>query len=450
MKMTVIGAGGIRMPLFVRSLLRRIKQGTAVRTLAMTDIREDRLAIMGRCARHLAAAAGVTLDIQVEPDLDRALQGTDAVVTTIRPGFEEGRIIDETICREAGILGQETVGAGGFAMAARAIPELLAICARAAAVAPEAPILNFTNPSGIVTQALRDAGYEQVIGICDSADNVRDFVAKSLHLEPARIRTRVFGLNHLSATTQVLVDERDITAELMNDDDFLGRWFGIFGADLVRELGAFPNEYLYYYLLPEQAVGGVLAEKVSRGQQVKRLTDRFFAEIKRPDLADDVAAWLQVHAACLAERDASYMEYAWKTTDQRQRPDHQLEEGEGYAGVALNVLEARLRAPRELALIVPNRGTIPWLASSDVIEITCRVDAAGVTPLAPPFVPPRAEALVRRARIFETLTVLAARHRSAAVARWALQSHPLVADPQLVDRLFPRFAAAHPAIGDYR
>lgn len=450
MKMTVIGAGGIRMPLFVRSLLRRLRQGTAIDTLAMTDIRNDRLEIMGRCARHLVAAAGMTLDIQVEPDLDRALQETNAVVTTIRPGFEEGRIVDETICRNAGILGQETVGAGGFAMAARAIPELLTICARAAAIAPNAPILNFTNPSGIVTQALHDAGYRQVIGICDSADNVRDFVAKHRRVKPEHIRTRVFGLNHLSVTTQVLIDERDITAELLADDEFLHQWFGIFGAPLVRELGAFPNEYLYYYLLPEQAVPGVLAEKVSRGQKVKRLTDRFFAEIKRPELADDVAAWLQVHAACLAERDASYMEYAWKGTDLGQRPDHQLEEGEGYAGVALNVLEARLREPRELALIVPNQGTVPWLAASDVIEITCRVDAAGVTPLAPPFVPPRVEHLVRQARIFETLTVLAARHYNAAVARWALQSHPLVADRDIVERIYPQFAASHPAIGAYR
>jgi 6-phospho-beta-glucosidase len=450
MKLTVVGAGGIRMPLFVRSLLRRIGRGARIGELAMTDVRADRLHLMADLARFLAKDAGVDLRITEQPDLDRALSGADAVVTTIRPGFEEGRIHDELACRSVGILGQETVGAGGFAMAARAIPELLHIAGRAAVHAPDAVILNFTNPSGLCTQALHDAGFHQVVGICDSADNVKEYVAVSWGIEPGRIRSRVFGLNHLSATMQVWVDGEDVTARLMADDAFLDKWFGIFGRARVRELGAFPNEYLYYYLLPEQAVPAVLAEAETRGQKVKRLTDRFFAGARDPSLAGDPAKLLALHAACLADRSASYMEYAWKDTAAKQRPDHQLAEGEGYAGVALDVVEGRWGEAQEIALIVPNRGAVDWLSHSDVIEITCRVDATGIIPLPPPFVPARLRELVSQVRLFETMTVLAARHQNARAAVWALAAHPLVHEPDLAARVFRQFAAAHPAVGRMR
>ncbi|MDP8222126.1 MAG: hypothetical protein P9L99_02090 [Candidatus Lernaella stagnicola] len=450
MKLTVVGAGGIRMPLFVRSLLRRIKRGTRVDTLAMFDIRPDRLEFMGPLARFLAEEAGVDLRVDVSPDLDTALAGADAVVTTIRPGFEEGRIADERICTEAGILGQETVGAGGFAMAVRAIPELLAICRRAKAVCPAAVVLNFTNPAGIVTQALQDAGYANVIGICDSADNVKDFVALSYDIDPTRIATRVFGLNHLSATTHVSVDGEDITAKLMADDAFLNKWFGIFGVDLVRELGAFPNEYLYYYLLPEQAVPNVLAETETRGQKVKRITDRFFAGAREGRIAEDPAALLALHTQCMSDRESSYMEYAWKETDAGQRPDHHLAEGEGYAGVALDVIDAKWTTPKEIALIVPSRGAVDWLAHYDIVEITCRVDANGATPIAPDAVPPRLRELVSEIRVFETLTVLTARHRSTRLAKWALAAHPLVAMRSVAERVLEEFAATHPAVGELR
>jgi len=446
MKLTVVGAGGIRMPLFVRSLLRRVARGTKIDTLAMSDIRADRLAIMGGLTRHLVREAGDPFAVQVEPDLDQALAGANAVVTTIRPGFEEGRIADETICKEAGILGQETVGAGGYAMTGRSVPDLLHICRRTRAVADNALILNFTNPAGMVTQALHDQGFHEVVGICDSADNVKDYVALSYDIDVRRLRSRVFGLNHLSATMQVWLDDEDITAQLMDDDAFLDKWFGIFGRDLVRELGAFPNEYLYYYLLSAQAVPAVLAEPETRGSKTLHLTERFFAATKDPVWANEPAKLLAHHAACIAEREASYMDYAWKETDRGQRPDHHLAEGEGYAGVALDVLEAATVQPAEIALSTPNRGAVEWLADHDVVEITCRVDANGLTPLAPPRVPARLAALVNELKVFETLTVMSLRHRSRRVALYALESHPLVGFHRTAMEVLDRFLAAHPAL----
>lgn len=450
MKLTLIGGGGVRSPLFVKSLLRRIAGGSQISSLTLHDIRPERLKIMGRLAAYLVSESGLPLTVDVEPDLDRALSGAAAVVTTIRPGFEQGRITDELICKQAGILGQETVGAAGFAMAARSIPQLLHICARTRAVADNALILNFTNPSGIVTQALHDAGFNEVVGICDSADNIKEYVAKQFSADPSRIRTRVFGLNHLSATMQVWLDGEDITERLLKDDEFIDRWFGIFGRELVREFGALPNEYLYYYLLPEQAVPAMLAETETRGQKVKKFTDRFFEQAKGGDLAEDPAALLELHAQCMGERDATYMSYAWQKTDQKQRPDHHLAEGEGYAGVALDVLEAGAEQGGEIALSMPNGEAIPWLAHHDVVEITCHVDGHGVTPIEPPFIPPRLEDLVRRVKIFESLTVLAVRHRSERLAKLALAAHPIVGNDELAAKVYPQFAAAHDALGDFR
>lgn len=443
MKLTVIGAGGIRMPLFVRSLLRRVERGAAIKEFALTDIRPDRLEVMGRLTRHLVNQAGDPFDVTVTENLDEALTGAQAVVTTIRPGFEQGRITDEVICKNASILGQETVGAGGFAMTARSVPDLLHICKRTRAVADNARILNFTNPAGMVTQALHDAGYDEVVGICDSADNVKDYVALSYDVDVHRIRTRVFGLNHLSATMQVWIDDEDVTEKLMNDDAFLEKWFGIFGIDLVRTLGAFPNEYLYYYLLPSKAVPAMLNESETRGQKVLKLTEAFFAKVGKLE----PEALLAHHADCIGKREASYMEYAWKDTDGKQRPDHHLAEGEGYAGVALDVLEASTQQAGEIALSMPNRGAVHWLAHHDVVEITCRVDADGITPIAPPHVPPRLEALVREVKIFETLTVLALRHQSKRAAMWALSAHPLVGFHSSAEKVFAKFAAAHETIG---
>jgi 6-phospho-beta-glucosidase len=448
MKLTVVGAGGIRMPLFVRSLLRRVRRGAPVETLGMTDIQPERLAIMERLARHLIDRAGARIAVQADLELDRALAGADAVVLTIRPGFEEGRIADEAICRRRGVLGQETVGAGGFSMAARAIPQLVDICRRVQAVAPQATILNFTNPSGICTQALHDAGFGQTVGICDSADNVKEYVAMSWDIPLDRIRSRVFGLNHLSATTQVWVDGKDVTAQLMNDDAFIDKWFGIFGRDRVRRLGAFPNEYLYYYLMPAESLAATAAEKESRGQKVKRTTDRFFAGAADPHVGGDPEKLLALHTACLDDRSASYMEYAWKETADGHRPNHQLAEGEGYAGVALDVIEGRWRGPAEMALIYPNRGTVDWLACGDIVETTCRVDAHGVAPLPPPPISGALAKIVRQVRIFESLTAMSVRLRDASVARWALASHPLVG-ADLAGQLFADFAAAHAALRDY-
>jgi len=448
MKLTIVGAGGIRMPLFARSLLRRVARGANVERLALTDLREERLHIMGRLVQHLAEKSGQPLEVEIEPNLDRALSGADAVVTTIRPGFEQGRITDELICKKAGILGQETVGAGGFAMAARAIPELLHICRRTRAMSHQALILNFTNPAGMVTQALHDQGFSEVIGICDSADNVKDYVALHLNVDKSRILTRVFGLNHLSGTMQVWIDGQDVTARLMADDDFLDKWFGIFGRDLVRGLGAFPNEYLYYYLQPESAVPAVLAEKETRGQKVLRLTERFFAAARDPELAEQPARLLEIHAACLAERSDSYMEYAWKNTPEKQRPDHNPEAGEGYAGVALDVIEALANHPTELALSMPNGGAVPWLAHGDVVEVTCRVDQKGVWPLPPPQMPTRLIQLVQQIKIFETLTVLSIRHRNQRAAKWALAAHPLVGFSSIAEKVFDEFAQAHAALRD--
>jgi len=167
MKLTLIGGGGVRAPLFVMTLL-RWQERIGATELCLMDIDERKLGLIGALCRELAHRAGDPFTIRTTTDAQEALTGADHVVTTIRAGFEQARATDERIALRHGVLGQETTGPGGFAMALRSIPAILGYAQLMQEVSPTAWMYNFTNPAGLVTQALRDDGFTRTIGICDA------------------------------------------------------------------------------------------------------------------------------------------------------------------------------------------------------------------------------------------------------------------------------------------
>src|SRR5689334_5927277 len=220
MKLALIGGGGVRSPLFVASALRRAER-VGLEELCLMDIDAEKLAIFGELCREVGRRAESDVRITTTTDPRAAMEGATHVVTTIRVGAERGRVLDERIALKHGVLGQETTGPGGFAMALRSIPAILQYAELLEQVSPGAWLFSFTNPAGLVTQALRDAGFKRTIGICDGANVGHHSVADWLKIDPNTLRAEVFGLNHLSWTRRVLLNGEDMLAPLLRDPAFL-------------------------------------------------------------------------------------------------------------------------------------------------------------------------------------------------------------------------------------
>jgi alpha-galactosidase/6-phospho-beta-glucosidase family protein len=448
MKLVIVGGGGIRTPMLVDLIMQRemLRIGQKlIDRVTLMDVQPERLAVVLALANYLRDVNGSELAFEATTDLNAALEDADFIVTTIRPGFEQGRIYDEKVAIENGCIGQETTGPGGFAMAMRSIPEVLKVAEIAAKQAPKSWLLNFTNPSGIVTQALYDAGYTRVVGICDSADSLHGRVASTIEEPHSELKSQVFGLNHCSATLKMTLRGEDVTSRLMSDDRILSRHLAIFDHKDILGLGGLPNEYLYYYLYPKKALAQLQGKKSMRAEKIKVLNDKFFARAVKPEFRKDPGALLAFHQRTILARHSSYMDYAWKDTDHKSRPiqDEELG-GEGYAGVALDFMEAvNETKPVELAMNVPAGRPIAGLAAREVVETTCKINRKKIEPILPEQVPERLADLIRQMKTFENLTCMAARQKSRRLALWALEANPLVRFRSKAEKLLAGYTKAH-------
>ncbi len=449
MKLVIVGGGGIRTPLFIESLLKRqAASDQTITHVTLHDIQASRLEVIEAMAAHLIRKIDSPLKIETTTDLDRALAGADFVVTTLRAGFEKGRIIDEKTAIQNGLIGQETVGGGGFAMAMRSIPAVLNVAEKAAKAAPNAWIINFTNPSGIITQALHDAGFARSVGICDSADTIARSASNFYHVPENLVELKVYGLNHCSFAEKVYFGNDDKTGDILADDAFMDSIMALYDKEELRSFKALPNEYLYYYFYPRQAYEKIAAEKQCRGELVMALHTRFFEGAVKDGKLLSGGELLNLQTRLLAERKDSYMEYAWEDTGQQTRPEAakgggREEEGEGYAGVALSFIKALGSAePTRLVVNYPSMGAIKFYAHRDVAELTCEISSKGVKPLAVESMPDKVEALLKELKLYENLTCQACRSLSRRHALLALEVNPLVGREKAA-ALLDDYAAAH-------
>lgn len=476
LKIAVIGGGGVRTPQLVETLA-GWRGSARLECLSLMDINPIRLKLIGGLCQQMVHGAGSPFAVQLSLQAEEALAGADHIITTIRVGEEGGRIEDERIALECGVIGQETVGAGGFAMAVRNIPAILEYARLAREICPQAWILNFTNPAGLVTQALQEDGYRRALGICDSANQARKEAAAWYRLPAAYFRDQVFGLNHLSWTRSLECQEREVLPELLADDRFLvSSRQRLFDPALVRRLGMYLNEYLYYYYYPELALRQISQQGHRRAELIAAWSQRLLEDLSRLDVGQMGTLGMQIYRAYRQQRSASYMDYAppagrprfermdaepaggaVATEDtsagdlEATRTEAVTPEAPGYAGVALQVIEALEGGePALIALNTPNRGAIAPMLEDDVVEVSCRVDANGVQPLPIGRIPERQELLMRGVKRFERLSVEALRARSRATAVEALMAHPLVASHSLASRLVERYLQVHAAFtGDW-
>ena len=333
-------------------------------------------------------------------------------------------------------------------MAVRTIPVLLEYCELIAKHAPNAWIFNFTNPSGLVTQALHAAGYHRVIGICDAPSSMKYRMAHYLNVREEDMYVGFFGLNHLSWIESIRVHGREIMPELLADDKFLSsiQELEIFDKDIIRLTGLLPNEYLYYYYHRERALANMTGSGLTRGQTIEKVNRIMFDQLKSLDIEAEPEEALQTFLYGMQMRENSYMTIESGSAARPMIEKGRLEvpEGMGYAGVMLDCIEGlQSKHGRTLVLSVLNQGAIPFLKEDDVVEVTCHVDSRGISPVRPADVPPMCEMYIRLIKRYERLTVEALQEGSEHKALEALALHPLVNSFSLAKKLLDDYAEAY-------
>src|SRR5690349_9094337 len=417
----ILGGGGFRVPLICRELA---ASGLAVSEVVLYDVAPERLGVIA------AVLAGGGLPLRVTTDLDEALRGTDVLFAALRVGGLDGRVADERSAVDAGVIGQETGGAGGLSYAARAVPVVDAIARRVAELAPRAWVISMTNPAGIVTEVMAATLGPRVIGVCDSPMGLVRRACAAAGVDPGirlaqvpdGVEVDYLGLNHLGWLRGLRVNGTDRLPGLLADPDALERTEEgkLFGAGLLQALGTIPNEYLYWYYARAEALRDVRAAGRTRAEHVRAEQERFFAAAAA-DPGRAAARW----AAANDERNRSY--FAELRSGERDAAD----EAGGYETMAVGLAAALTAppgaaAPARLILNVRNGSTVPAMAPDAVIETVCQVDGDGAVPLPAPPPSDHELGLMSTVKSCERAIASAALTGSASDALRAFALHPLV------------------------
>jgi 6-phospho-beta-glucosidase len=404
MKLAAVGAGSTYTPELVAGLA-----GLELDELALHDIDTERLEVVGGLAGRMLDRAGFRGRLELTGELDPSVEGADFVLVQIRVGGQAARLLDETAPLPCGCIGQETTGVGGFAKAMRTVPVVLEIAERVRELTgPDAWIVDFTNPVGIVTRSLLDAGH-RAVGLCNVAITLQRRFAALLGVDPTGVVVDQVGLNHLTWVRAVRVDGDDVLPELLAahgdavaDEVHLPR-------RLLEELGAVPSYYLRYFY----AHDAVLAEQLDRVPRAATV-----AEIEQSLLELYRDPGLDEKPALLEQRGGAF-----------------------YSEAAAGLVRSLLHGTDEVHEVdVRNEGALAGLADDDVVEVPARVVGGRLVPLPQPPLAPELLGLVQHVAAYERLTAEAAVTRDPVTAKKALLTHPLIAQYELSEDLLDRLA----------
>ena len=403
MKIAVVGAGSTYTPELVSGLARE-QEHLNVHELALMDVDRERLDVVGGLAGRMLQRDAFSGSLELTGELDRALEGADFVLVQIRVGGQQARLSDETVPLACGCIGQETTGAGGLGKALRTVPVVLGIAERARELAaPNAWLVDFTNPVGIVTRALLDAGH-RAVGLCNVAIGFQRRFARQLGVEPERVLVDQVGLNHLTWIRAVRVDGRDVMPELLAEHgDALAEDLRL-PRRLLDELGAIPSYYLHYFYLHDR----VLAEQltgVPRAQTVAEI-ERGLLELYRDPALNEKPALLE-------QRGGAF-----------------------YSEAAIGLVRSLAGGSGEVHVVdVANDGTLAGLADGDVVEVPASVSPSGAEPLPQRPLAPELHGIVQHVAAYERLATSAATSGDPVVVRKALLAHPLVGQLPVAEEL---------------
>jgi 6-phospho-beta-glucosidase len=452
LKLAILGGGGVRMPAFVRAVVSM--PDNIFDEISLFEPDPFRRETTGRLAVEIAGALGHPGVVTVTADPEESFSGADFVFSAIRVGGDQGRVIDEDVALRRGLVGQETTGPGGAAMALRTIPVVLSYCRTLARVAPDAVLINFTNPAGIITQAISSYGRVKAVGVCDTPSGTLVRLGEFLEAPPETVSFHYSGLNHLGWISSFQVEGEERLSELLERFEDLQRFdhrFAAFNAQMVRRVGAVPTEYVFYYYDPERYVEGVARAGTSRGQDVLRLNEELLTGIARSFEKGDVEDAWSAYSLLLGVRRDTYMRtdtegdnhQAEARSERATRGPAPMDEGEigGYEGLALQVIAGLTsRRPARLIVNTRNGSSMPSLRADDVVEVPAFVHGGGIEPLVTGDLPGSARGLVTQVKEYERTLVEAAVTADAGLAEVALSLNPLV----------PGISVARDLLAEYR
>jgi 6-phospho-beta-glucosidase len=436
MKVAVLGGGGFRTPTLHGCLTRAAGQ-IEIEEVVLYDVDAGRIDLILDVIEGMdRERGGGTIAVRATTSLDDAVDDAGAVLAAIRVGGADARVIDEEVPLSLGVLGQETVGPAGIAFALRTIPVMRSIAGVVRDRAPDAWFVNFTNPAGVVTEAVRDVLGDRAIGICDSPAALCARVAAALDEGEASVDFDYAGLNHLGWLLAARVAGADRLPELLDDEPRLAKIeeAGLFGLGRLRSLHAIPNEYLVY-VERASAVTASFRRDGGRGGIVAG-QQRGFYERRRGDPAGALAAWRAARDA----RYGTYLDEARPLADPRPPGSVPTEGGpgeEGYAAVATHFLRATSAVEeRRLILNTANGDRLSGIGPEEIVEVTCGVSVRGVHPVPGLPLPADAANLVARIKEVERLTLLAGSTGTAADAVNAVAAHPVVPSRDVAERIW--------------
>lgn len=401
MKVCIIGAGSPYTPELIERLS-LYRDRLPVSEIALMDIDGERLTIMAGFCRRFAEALDFPVTISPTTDRVEAVRGSRFVNTQIRVGGNKARIQDERIPLSMGLIGQETTGAGGFAKALRTLPVMVEIARDVAMHAPEAWIVNYTNPTGLVTEAVLQHTKARIAGLCAGGLFAQNWTGRALGVDPSSVRYDIAGLNHMNFSYNITVNGRPLCKE-----EFLlaAREIGTVDPVLIETIGALPSPYLQYYYHTARKLLDIRKAGKTRGEEVLEMESAIYEAFADP----------AIHS---------------KPEILKKRG------GGGYAEVAVGFMDA-VHNNKDTWMVVntPNCGTLSFLPNEAVIETGCLVNASGIHPLAVQSPPMQVCGLISAVKNYEQLAVKAAMTSDRKMALAALMAHPLVRDGDVARNL---------------
>jgi 6-phospho-beta-glucosidase len=444
-KLTIIGAG-VRTPLLIHGLAKS-RELLSLGEVALFDTDFDRMETVARLGAEIVRSLGADFRITRHRELAPAAADAQFIINSIRVGGIAARARDERLAIEYGLTGQETTGPGGLAMALRTIPVILDQARVVERVSPRAWFLNFTNPAGLIAQALTGHTRLRVIGICDTPAELFHRIAGALDATPGETECDYAGLNHLGWVHRVMLRGTDVTADLLADDARLSRVYprSLFEPEMVRALRLLPSEYLFFYYRQRVAYRNQLKVGTNRGEEIERLNQRLFEQLA----AQDAAAGLETYRLYLRQRNASYMKLETEGGSAFRLPEEEcdpFEAATGYHRIALDAIEGLIQGTRRpVVLNVPNRGAIEDLDPEDIVEVPCDLTPEGPSPRCAGRLPESVRGLVLAVKAYERTAVRAAVEGTARLAVLAMLEYPLVGQWDLARDLLDQLVRSDPA-----
>ncbi|WP_170075858.1 6-phospho-beta-glucosidase [Paraclostridium dentum] len=423
LKIVTIGGGSSYTPELVEGFIKRCKE-LPVKELWLVDIEEGKhkLEIVGNLAKRMVKKAGIDMEIHLTLDRREALKGADFVTTQLRVGLLEARIKDESIPLSHGVIGQETNGAGGLFKALRTVPVVLDIIKDVEELCPNAWIINFTNPTGVITEAVfRYTDFKNYIGLCNVPIGMRNGIAKLFEVENERIQMDFAGLNHMVYGLNVSLDGEDVTDEAI--DKFVHSKLTMqnikaieFNADFVKNLGLVPCPYHRYYYKTKEMLEEELSEFAkgkARGQVVKELEDQLFELYKDENL--------DIKPPQLEKRGGAY-----------------------YSDAACNLISSIYNDKRDIQVVnTINNGAIRNFKDNQAVEVSSVITKNGPKPLSIGYLPDAVDGLVSQIKSFEMLAAKAAVYGDYNAAYLALCINPLIPSDDLAKIILDEMIEAH-------